>query len=103
MKKNIALLSLMLFSLQSFSQEKEFETREMAWFGYFNQTRFSKHSGLWVDLHLRMNDDFIKEVHTTIARIGYVYYLNDNARLTVGYAHQTQYGHDGAPNVPEHR
>jgi len=93
----------MLFSLQSFSQEKEFETREMAWFGYFNQTRFTNRSGLWVDLHLRMNDDFIKEVHTTIARVAYIYYLSDQSRLMAGYAYATQYGHEGAPDVPEHR
>jgi Protein of unknown function (DUF2490) len=104
MKKNIALLCLMMIvSIQTFSQEKEFETREMAWFGYFNQTRFSNRSGLWLEGHLRLNDHFVNEVHATLFRIGYIYYLNDHAKLTVGYAHQTQYGHDGAPDVPEHR
>lgn len=103
MKKFTLCFLLLLNILSAFSQDKEFESREMAWFGYFNQTRFSERSGLWVDLHLRMNDDFIKEVHTTLARVAYIYYLNDHSKLMAGYAHQTQYGHDGAPNVPEHR
>ena len=103
MKKTITSLTLILFSILAFSQDKEFETREMTWLGYFNQTRFTDRSGLWVDLHLRLNDDFVKEVHTTIARVAYIYYLNDHSKLMAGYAHQTLYGHDGSPNVPEHR
>jgi hypothetical protein len=83
-------------------EEKEFETREMIWLAYFNQTRFTDKSGLWVDLHLRLND-FGAETHATLARIAYIYYLSDQVRLVAGYAHQTAYGHDGAPNLPEHR
>jgi len=86
-----------------FSQTKEFENREMFWLGYFNQTRLTNHSGIWAEGHIRLNDHFVNEVHATLFRIGYIYYINDQTRLTLGYANQTQYGHDGAPNVPEHR
>jgi hypothetical protein len=102
-KKSLLFTIVFLLSVSLFGQEKEFETREMFWLGYFNQTRFTDHSGLWVDLHLRMNDQFVGEVHTTLARVAYIYYFSDNARLDIGYANQIQYGHDGAPNVPEHR
>ncbi len=75
----------------------------MTWFGYFNQTRFTNRSGLWVDLHLRMNDHFVNELHATIVRAAYIYYPTDQCRLMAGYAYATQYGHEDSPNVPEHR
>ncbi len=85
------------------AQEKETEYREQAWLGYFNQTRITKKSGLWIDLHWRLTDDFVDRTGLTIARIGYIYYLTDVVRLTTGYAHITQYGINNNPNVPEHR
>jgi len=96
---------LLLFSILSgYGQEKEFETREQTWLGYFNQTRFTKRSGLWLDLHLRLTDDFIKQINQTIVRAGYTYYLSDQVRLTEGYAYVTQYGLTSeAPDAPEHR
>ncbi|MBL7859360.1 MAG: DUF2490 domain-containing protein [Cyclobacteriaceae bacterium] len=100
----LLLMCSLLFMVDSaLSQTKEFENREMTWLGYFNQTRFTNKSGLWVDLHLRLNDQFVNEVHATLARVGYIYYFTDQARLTVGYAHQTQYGHENNPTVQEHR
>jgi len=75
----------------------------MAWLGYFNQTRFTNHSGIWIDAHLRLNNQFVKEVHATLFRIAYIYYISDQTRLTAGYCNQIQYGHEGTPNIPEHR
>jgi len=87
-----------------FSQTKEFETREQTWFGYFNQTRFTKRSGVWLDLHLRLTNDFVKQKNVSIIRAGYTYYLSDQVRLTAGYAYVTQYGlAPEEPDVPEHR
>jgi hypothetical protein len=94
---------LIVMALETRSQEKEFETREQAWFAYLNQTRFTNKSGLWVDLHLRMTNEFVKDVGLTIARAGYIYYLTDQTRLTAGYAYITQYGQNGTPNINEHR
>lgn len=94
----------LFLSAAGFSQTKEFETREQTWLGYFNQTRFTDKSGLWVDLHFRMNNNFVNETALTIARAGYIYYLTNNTRLSSGYAYITHYGlTTGAPNVPEHR
>ena len=86
------------------AQTKEFETREQTWFGYFNQTRFTKRSGIWLDLHLRLTNDFVKQKNLSIIRAGYTYYISDQVRVTAGYAYVTQYGlADGEPDVPEHR
>ena len=99
----LMLSVLLLVGGQAFSQEKEFETREQTWFAYFNQTRLTNKSGLWVDLHLRLTNDFVKDVGITIARAGYTYYLTDQTRLTAGYAYVTQHGTNGAPDINEHR
>jgi hypothetical protein len=100
MKLVLLLFFCSLISLPSFSQEKEVENRDQAWLGYLNQTRFTNKSGLWVDLHWRRTNDFIKDNAITIARVAYIYYLTDQTRLMAGYAYVTQYGN---PDVPEHR
>lgn len=105
-RKSINLLLFILFNLFSslvWSQEKETEYREQTWIGYFNQTRFTQRSGLWIDLHARLTDQFIKRMGLSIARLGYTYHLSDQVRLTSGYAYVTQYGVADNPNVPEHR
>lgn len=84
-------------------QRKETEHREMTWIGYFNQTRFSNKSGVWADLHLRLNDNFTGETHALLGRIGYMYYFADRTRLTIGYAYQEQPGHAGSATQLEHR
>ncbi len=105
MNKNFGLvLSLLLvMGQQAFSQTKEFETEEQTWFGYFNQTRFTNKSGMWVDLHLRLTGNFVDQPAITIARAGYTYYVNDHVKLTAGYAFATRYSTTGGPNIPEHR
>lgn len=99
------MLIVLFISVQfSFAQTKEFETREQTWFGYFNQTRFTKRSGMWLDLHLRLTNNFVEQVNLSILRAGYTYYISDQVRLTAGYAYVTQYGlAEGEPDVPEHR
>lgn len=105
MNKNFGLvLSLLLvIGQQAFSQTKEFETEEQTWFGYFNQTRFTNNSGMWVDLHLRLTGNFVDQPGISIARAGYTYYVNDHVKLTAAYAFATRYSTTGGPNVPEHR
>ena len=86
------------------AQEKEVEYLEQTWFGYFNQTRLTEKSGVWVDLHLRLTGNFVDNIGVSIARLGYTYYITDQARVTVGYAYATQYGlAPDAPDIPEHR
>ncbi|HTE33058.1 MAG TPA: DUF2490 domain-containing protein [Chryseolinea sp.] len=86
------------------AQTKSFDEREQTWFGYFNQTRFTKRSGVWLDLHLRLTNNFVEQKNLSIIRAGYTYYLSDQVRLTAGYAYVTQYGlAEGEPDLPEHR
>jgi hypothetical protein len=86
------------------AQEKNVEYLEQTWFAYFNQTRFTEKSGVWVDLHLRLTGNFVNDVGLSIGRAGYTYFLTDNTRITAGYAYVTQYGlSEGDPDIPEHR
>lgn len=103
MKRLCILVVFTVLSLPSFGQSKETEHREMTWLGYFNQTRFTNRSGLWADLHLRLNDDFVNETHAILGRVAYMYYLSDKTRLAVGYAYQKQPGHGEASDVLEQR
>lgn len=105
MKKGIILLTAcVLVGLASFSQ-KQTESLQQLWLAYFNQTRFSDKWGLWADFHLRTKDDFVDELQTGIARVGLTYYLNDNTKLTAGYAYVNHFPADNHANVsrPEHR
>jgi hypothetical protein len=43
------------------------------------------------------------QAHSTIGMAGYLYYLSETARLSAGYMYINQFGHHGAPNIPEHR
>lgn len=102
---SIAFLVL-LFSnpVASFAQ-KETESVEQAWFGYFNQSRFSNRWGAWFDGHLRTKEDFLSGLSTAIARVGLTYYLNDNTKLTAGYAYVNHFPAENHEDVsqPEHR
>jgi hypothetical protein len=84
--------------------QKQVEERNQTWFAYFNQTRFTEKSGLWVDLHYRLNDDFIKEKAIVISRVGYTYFLSDQVRLTAGYGFVRHFSHVPTnPDISEHR
>ena len=101
--RSLIFVAVSLCSVQQCFSQKSTEVRDQAWFGYFNQTRFTKRSGLWTDLHLRLTDDFVKNVSQTIARFGYTYYVSDAVRLTVGHAFVTTAGQNGNPDIPEQR
>lgn len=106
MTRVLVLIVVMLLQVGPIvlAQTKEFETREQTWFGYFNQTRFTKRSGIWLDLHLRLTNDFVKQKNLSIIRVGYTYYVSDQVRITAGYTYATQYGlSPEEPDVPEHR
>jgi len=94
-----------LMSPNLFSQTKQTETVQQIWFGYFNQTRFSNKWGTWTDIHLRTKEDFVSDLSQSIFRFGLTYYLNDDTKLTAGYAYVSHYPADNHKNVtmPEHR
>lgn len=85
------------------AQDKEILYRDQTWLGYFNQTRLSTKWGLWTDLHLRFTDNYIDRLGLSILRVAPMYYLNDQTRLTAGYAYITAYNTDDIPNLHEHR
>jgi hypothetical protein len=107
MKRILCCLIIFLQAglLVSAQTTKSTEQVQQLWFGYFNQTRFSDKFGLWLDLHLRTKEDFTNDLSQTIARAGLMYYLNDAAKLTLGYAYVTNYPAEGHTDVsqPEHR
>lgn len=103
MKLRILLMILLVASGESLVAQKVSETRDQTWLGYFNQTRFTDKSGMWIDLHHRLSDDFVGESATNIIRIGYTYYLSDQTRLTAGYGYVTHFSPGTLPDVPEHR
>ena len=86
------------------AQEKQTQSVQQTWFGYFNQTRFSNKLGLWVDAHLRTKEDFITDFSQAVGRIGLTYYLSDDVKLTAGYAYVNHFPSDNHKNIsqPEH-
>jgi len=94
----------LLFADIGFSQTKNIIVSEQTWLAYFNQTRFTNRSGIWLDVHFRFTDDFAERMSQDIFRLGYTYYVHDNVRLTAGYAFTTLFsGDDDVPNLNEHR
>ena len=102
---SIAFLVLLFSSPVASFAQKETESVEQAWFAYFNQSRFSDRWGLWFDGHLRTKEDFLSGLSTAIARVGLTYYLNDNTKLTAGYAYVNHFPAENHEDVsqPEHR
>jgi hypothetical protein len=100
-----SLIILILVCTGTLAQIKQTESVQQTWLGYFNQTRFSNKWGTWTDLHLRTKEDFFSDFSQSIARVGLTYYLNDDTKLTAGYAYVSHYPADNHKNVtmPEHR
>jgi hypothetical protein len=104
MTRLLALSFLLMIFFVSNAQVKNIVTNEQLWFGYFNQTRLTDRSGIWLDPQLRLTENFVDRASISILRAGYIYFLNDNVRLTAGYGYITAYsGSDEVPNIPEHR
>ncbi len=87
------------------AQTKSTEHINRIWYGYFNQTRLSDKWGIWSEVQLRSKEDFVSGVSQGIARVGLMYYLNDAAKLTAGYAFVNDFPGDNHKNIsaPEHR
>jgi hypothetical protein len=102
--KYLALILTLTIQLTAFSQ-KETSYIEQVWLAYFNQTRFTDKWGIWTDIHLRTKEEFFTNFSQAIARVGLTYYLNDNTKLTAGYAYVSHFPSDNHKNIsqPEHR
>lgn len=51
-----------------------------------HQGRVAKHWGYWIDLHHRTKNNFTSNLHAELVRFGGTYFINDNFRISVGYA-----------------
>jgi hypothetical protein len=100
----LVILSFFLSAAQA-QTPKTVTDVEQLWFAYFNQSRLTDRLGIWTDLHLRTQDNFTDKLATGIARLGLMYYINDAAKLTVGYAYVNHFPADGHKEIsqPEHR
>ncbi|MGE5108646.1 MAG: DUF2490 domain-containing protein [Sphingobacteriales bacterium] len=106
MRKLILSFSLLVISKAGFSQTaKSTEHVQQVWLAYLNQTRLSDKWGLWLDVHLRTKEDFFTNFSQTIFRSGLTYYINDDTKLTLGYAYVNIFPGDNHKNIsqPEHR
>jgi hypothetical protein len=83
--------------------QKQIEEMEQTWIGYFNQSRITNRSGVWIDLHYRLTDHYIREKTIIIARTAYIFYIGEKVRFMGGYAYANRYGRGGVDRVPEHR
>jgi hypothetical protein len=94
-----------IFSEETVFSQKQTTSINQVWLGYFNQSRWSNKWGTWTDLHLRTKEDFFSNFSQSIIRVGGTYYLNDNTKLTAGYAYVSIYPGDNHKNItqPEHR
>jgi hypothetical protein len=75
------------------------------WLGYFNQSRLSNHWGIWADAHYRTKENLVQGSTLAMLRLGGTYYLNNNTKLTAGYAYINHFPADNHKNIsqPEHR
>lgn len=85
--------------------KKNIEDFSQIWFGYFNQTRLSNKWGVWTDMSLRTKEDLVNNFSAGIIRFGITYYIENNIKLTAGYALADYFPGDNHKNVtqPEKR
>lgn len=90
---------------QSAAQTRQTDHIGQVWLGYLNQTRFSNKWGMWLDLHLRSKEAMVTGLSQGIFRTGITYYVNDDLKLTAGYAFINHFPAENHRNIsqPEHR
>lgn len=98
-------VSALFFATLPLSAQKTVTEEEKLWLGLFNQTRFSDKWGLWADFHFRLRDNFVGDAAQFIGRVGPMYYLTEDVRLTAAYAYVHHFPAEGHANIaqPEHR
>jgi hypothetical protein len=107
MKLKYILIFFLILSAngQAIAQTKVRAQTAQTWFGYMNQTRFSRRWGLWAEGQLRTQEDVVDGLSQSIIRAGLTYYFADATKLTAGYAFVNHFPADNHPDVsqPEHR
>lgn len=104
LKKNFCFAIVLMMTVATMAQKKS-TSENQVWGSYNNQTRLSNKWGLWGDFHLRTKENYFNDFSTGIARVGLMYYLSDNTKLTAGYAYVHNYPQAGHTDIarPEHR
>lgn len=104
-KKHLLLTLFLSIGAVWANAQKTITTDEQTWFAVFNQTRLSNKWGIWADAHLRLKDDFVGDLSQGIVRVGPMYYLSEDVRLTAAYAYVHNFPAPGHANIglPEHR
>lgn len=104
LKKALSFGTMVIMHLAAIGQ-KQATSENQVWLSYNNQTRVSNKWGIWGDFHLRTKENYIDKFSTGIARVGLMYYVTDNTKLTAGYAYVHNFPQEGHTDVgrPEHR
>ena len=102
---NTYLLMLALLVCNAAYTQKQTTHHEQVWLGYFNQTRLSEKWGVWAEGQLRTKENLFTNFSQSIARIGLTYYVNNDTKLTGGYAYVNHFPADSHSEIsmPEHR
>ena len=106
MKRTYFSIMVMLLSMQAIMAQSKITTDvRQIWTGYFNQTRLTDKWGLWADVHLRTKDNYFDNLSQGIVRLGLTYYLNNDTKLTAGYAYVNHFPSDNHKYISqqEHR
>ena len=84
--------------------QKNFSTVQQIWLSYHNQMRLSHKLGLWNDAQLRTRDNFTEDFSVYILRTGLIYHINEDLRVTAGYAYAHYFPANSKAVAPvEHR
>jgi hypothetical protein len=108
MMRNILVLILLIniaVTKNCFAQSKTITQEGQFWIGYFNQSRYSKKWGSWLDIHLRTKESLLNNFSQFLFRAGATYYVSDKFRLTAGYVYAHYFPAEGHKDIgyPEHR
>lgn len=106
MKKIMMIHFLLLVTIGSIAQTSRNTTKEdQLWMGYFNQSRLTNKWGIWFDAHYRLKDHFFNEPSKLLTRLGIMYYVHDDFKVTNAYNFTLHYPEDGHQHIsqPEHR
>jgi hypothetical protein len=86
-KKNTYIGFFSLVYLIGFAQnnQKQIINDEKLFIGIFNQTRYTKRIGTWLDIHHRTTDNYVNRPLQSMGRLGLTFYFTDHFRLMAGY------------------
>ncbi|MBP6732770.1 MAG: DUF2490 domain-containing protein [Chitinophagales bacterium] len=78
--------SIVLITLIVWARVCMANTDQQLWFALVQQGRITKHWGYFLDIQHRTKNQFLNNLHTELFRVGATYYVNNDLRVTAGYA-----------------